>query len=214
MSTVSASSLKTFFLGVVLLMVGQMANAAVITFNMTNVNVNPGDSIPLILQGQNFATGVNGATANGTLGGGVTLSWDPSVLTLPSFTAANIVFPGDEFFGSSVPIVLDNTAGTLSFSVASFIGTSLVDFNIANLTFSALQAGSTAVGITVSLADIWSDGVGAVDVSPTAIGGNVTVTAVPLPTPLLLLLSGLCGVVAIGRARSSAMDGTVPRRLS
>lgn len=192
---------KTAIIGAGLLLAGQAANAAIITFNQTNVNVTEGDLFALTLVGQDFTAGVGGATANGTLGGGVTLSWNPTVLTLPSFTAANIVFPGDQFFGSTVPILLDNTAGTLSFSVASFFGTNLTAFNIAVLNFTALAAGATTVDIVVSTTDVWADGVGAVDVHPTAIDGAVSVTAVPLPASVMLLAMGLLGLIAVGRSR-------------
>lgn len=206
-----AKTLRTAAAGIGLLFAGQAAQAATITLDQLNVNTTPGTDFTVTVLGQDFTAGTNGSTAGGTLGGGLTVAWNPAVITLDSLADLTIVFPGDELFAPAP--VLNSAAGTLSFSVASFNGTALSNFNIAQLTFTANAGGGvSAIDLTVSALDVWADnGFPPVDMTPTAVDGLVTVaiTAVPLPAPILLLGSGMLGLVLIARGKASRLHRTI-----
>ena len=128
---------------------------------------------------------------------GQRVSWDPSILSLSSVSR---IFPGDMGFGADGTI--DNTLGTLTdLSVTSFTGTANTSFDIATLTFSADNLGLSSTSILISVIDVWTDQNGEAIAQPTAIGGSVNV--VPIPGSILLLGSGILGLVGLSRRKRS-----------
>ena len=180
-----------------------VAQAATITVNPFSPTVNNGDVFNISIIGTDFTVGSGGA-----IGGGFSLAWDPSILTLQSFA---LTFSGDQLFGQ--PGVVDNAAGTwTNADVTSFNGTLLTDFDIATVTFLATNPTANPVvsptDVTIGLFGngddrIWFDSDGFVDVNPTFIGGSVTVNAVPVPAAVWLFGSGLLGLVGMARRKKA-----------
>jgi len=167
------------------------SQAANISFAPHNASVNAGDTIQIKLVGSDFA--------NGTFGGGLSVAWDASLLSLQSFDTS--VFPGDlGLADAGVNTVIDNNAGKLqNLSVASFFeGAPNASFDIAVLTFKGLAAGTSALEaslgqFTSGFDNIWTDynnDVIGLQFVPSSL--NV-VAAVPVPGAAWLFGSVLLG---------------------
>lgn len=156
----------------------QAANQVVLSPGASTLQ--PGQTIELTLSGADFDSL--------TLGGGVSLQWNPAVLDLVS---VNVDAANWEFARSGG--LLDAASGTLSeLYFASFNGRS-GSFNIASLRFVADGPGVSDVTLSGAPAFPFSDEMGevmAIDFS----GARLTVSAVPEPASALLLLAGLCGL--------------------
>jgi hypothetical protein len=177
-----------------------VANAATIEFLPQDIVTTHPDTFLVEVVGRNFDPGTNGSTSGGTAGGGLTINWNPAVLTLDGFV---LDFSGDQ--GLAPPP--SSGPGTLSFSVSSFFITEPnPNFGIADLTFSTVAPGFTNTSIVISAIDVWPDADGIVDMTPGGVGGTVTVNdggVIPIPGTALLFGSGLLGIVAIGRKKRS-----------
>ncbi len=174
-----------------------VAGAATIELLPPTINDSVGSTFTLDVVGRNFDIGSGGSN-----GGGLTIDWDPAVIGLfGGLSGLNITFAGDQFFAS--PPTLDVGAGSLDFSVSSLNGVAATNFDIAVLTFEALNPGTTTTGITISAIDVWPDFAGTTDVVPTGVGANVTVNPVPLPPAVFLFGSALAGLGFVGRRRKS-----------
>lgn len=199
---------KKHFLAVGLLaltgLLSVATEAATITFSPLASNVAAGDEIQIMLVGRDFTDG-----EGGTFGGGVSVAWNPALLSLESYDTG--VFAGDKFLASSNTLtVIDNNLGTLAnLSVASFFtGVESADFDIAILNFRGLAAGQTTLEASIGyftsgFENIWTD---ASDFSPIALEpvfgtAAVTVTAVPVPAAAWLMGSGLVGLAGVARRR-------------
>lgn len=126
------------------------------------------------------------------------LGFDPTVLAAVSIVEGPFLTSGG-FTTSFVPGTPDNTAGTLTATAASLIGTvSGVngDDTIARVTFQALKSGTSAL----TLANVILLDSGSADITATSLDGTVTVTAtVPEPSLWLLLATGGVGLLGFGR---------------
>jgi hypothetical protein len=174
-----------------------VAQAATITVSPFSPTVNIGDVFNISIIGTEFTVG-----SGGTIGGGFSLAWDPNILTLQGFV---LTFPGDQLFGQ--PGIVDLAAGTwTNADVTSFNGTTLADFEIATVTFQAINIGVSPTDVTIGLFDdginerLWADSDGLIDVNPTFIGGSVTV--VPVPAAVWLFGSGILGLIGVARRRN------------
>lgn len=173
--------------------------AATITVDPLHAAVISGSTFNIKVVGQDFTD-----FAGGTIGGGFSLSWDPSILTLDAYS---LTFPGDQTFGQLG--VVDLTAGTLlNADVTSFNGTTLADFDIAVLTFTALNVGVSPTDVSIGLFSggserIWADSSGFNNTTPNFVDGTVTVNPVPVPAAVWLFGSGLLGLIGVARRRNA-----------
>lgn len=176
------------------------SQAAIVSFTPDNAFVAAGDTIQIKLVGSDFT--------NGTYGGGLSVSWDASLLSLQSYDTS--VFPGDLGLADvGVNTVVDNNAGTLSnLSVASFFdGAPNASFDIAVLTFKGLAAGTSALQaslgqFTSGFDNIWTDYNNDV-ISLQFVPSSLNVTAVPVPGAAWLFGSVLLGGLgAVRRQRA------------
>ncbi len=180
-----------------------VVQAARIVAEAADVSITAGDTVVVTIAGREFTDG-----EGGTLGGGLSFSWDPSILTLESWNTE--VFPGDQFFANdNTTTTVDNTVGTLAnVSVSSFSGTDEAAFDIAQLVFRGVGMGTSSINIGSGYFDsgreiVWVDnriGAGAFDLQPSFIGTEVTVIAASIPLPAALpLLTG--ALVLLGAAQ-------------
>jgi hypothetical protein len=182
-----------------MLAVAGAADAATVQINPATLAVADGAVFNLTVEGANFA--------EATSGGGFELTWDTSVLSLTS-TVPEIVaslsangFDGPALLGG----VSIDPAGILQVAAGKFFELPVSGtFDIATLTFEALQPGvtTTALGI-FALQDVWlgADGITPLANQPDYVGAEVTVNAVPVPSAVWLFGSGLLGMVGVARRR-------------
>lgn len=168
-----------------------MAGAAVITVNPLDSDQLLNSIFDLTITGSDFVGTVD--LVAGTSGGGVDIAWNPTILFLNSIDTT--VFPGDATFGFSS---IDGAAGTATLSVSGFNPIADTSFNVATLNFAAIGLGLSTIGLSGST-DVWPDGTGLIDASPSFTSGSVNV--VPIPGSLLLLGTGLVGLVGMGRKK-------------
>jgi len=178
----------------VLLLGAATASAELIQPNNPGL-VNPGDSFTVLISGSGFA--------NGTVGGGLSVAWDPNRLSLVGYDTS--VFPGDMLVTNSTT-VLDAPAGTLSnLDFGSFDPVLLSDFDLVALSFTALAPGVSPINLsighyTLGGAALWFDS-NYTQLDPVFAAGQVTI--VPVPAALWLMGSGLLWLAGIARRKHS-----------
>lgn len=204
----------SLFGGIAFLAASGVVNGSVVTLAPLNpVYVVGEDPITIDIVGQDFTAGsvtasggTNLASNDGTSGGPFQLSWDPALLTL---TGVTLTFPYAVFPGSFD----DSTPGLLTGDVFDFGGfpsppggTSLANFDIAQLTFTFVgPTGTSAADLTLgNSGNAWAEYDGAADMDPVFIGGSISIQAVPVPPAVLLMASGLMGLIGVARRRKSA----------
>lgn len=142
-----------------------------------------GDSFSVTVRGEGFNTGITG--------GGFDLDFNPDVLELGLVTINTTIFN----FGSKAGTT-DNDLGELrDLGFGNFFGDSSVSFLIATLDFTATGAGVSALDLTPGPFNMVDELGTTINDSATFVGGSVTVTAIPLPAAVWLLLGavGLLG---------------------
>jgi hypothetical protein len=189
----------------------------------SSVTVSPAPAGPIPVGPAAYSAAIVGDFTDvpgGTSGGGITLSWDPSILTLDTAASGfstdilNVIIgqiianSGDAGLASAS---VNQAAGTLTASFTlcpnAFPCAALTSFNMYNLVFDAVNPGTTPVDVGLSLiGDVWynSDFTAPLTPQPTLGGVTVTVSAVPVPPAVWLFGSGLLGLVGVARRRRAA----------
>lgn len=130
---------------------------------------------------------------NKVFGGAYDLSYDASILQLD-----DIVFPASWEF--AVDKGTPGPAGTVSdIYFNTFAAPRSGDFLTSTLKFTAIGEGTSAITLTPSASFPFGDEFQN-EVSVSFVPGNVTVTAVPEPSSLMLMLAGI-GVAAVVASR-------------
>lgn len=166
--------------GAVLAVFTAVSQAATVSLSPLSQNVALGNPVSLLLN-MDF-------TGDPTLGGGVDIFYNSSLLSFVSFTFDSGL--GDETSLRRLPDVLTNELNGLAFnSFTGLSGPSLVG----TLTFNTIGAGTAL--FTMADNDFPAGGFySAATFDPQAVtyqGVSVNVTAVPLPAAVWLMLSGM-----------------------
>ncbi len=161
--------------------------AATVSILSGSVEVMPNEAIALKVSGTGFSSSADG--------GDFTISWDPSVLSYIGFSVADP--PWDTSF-INVTDVATGILNSVSVADSAFGGPGAV-FDIGTLSFTVVGGigDSTAVSIADGLVGWVAPGV----VPITTTYNSASVKVVPIPATAYLLLSGVVGLVAIGRRK-------------
>ena len=128
--------------------------------------------------------------------GDFTINWDPTVLSYTSIAIANP--PWDSIF------VDDSSAaaGLIDLVILGTSGPALTAFDIATISFNVLGADGATTDITMADAFTGWSIPGGIQTPVTYVDGQVTVSPVPVPAAVWLMMSGLLGLVGVARRRS------------
>jgi hypothetical protein len=156
-----------------------------------------------VAAGATFPVDVNIANVSDLFAFAFDIGFTPGTLSAVSVTEGPFLGGGGTTF--FLPGAIDNTSGTISFNADTLIG-SIPGVSgsgtLAILDFTALSAGTSPINIlNVSLLDSTLS-----PISSTTVNGNATVgaQAVPEPSSMLLLATGL--LVAFGVARRKSFS--------
>jgi hypothetical protein len=191
--------MKQIFVGIAFALASVASQAALVEIVPSSQTVNVGDNVIVDVLGSGFTTT--------TVGGGFSLTFDPSVLDLQpagvQLMGANPPAPPTLPWDSTFPRTETLSPGSLAdFSFNNFNGVS-GDFPIAHLIFKAVGAGSTALALSASGMFPFGDAIG----TPMAVEfQGATVTAVPEPAAWGLLAAGLAFVGYVGARRRHSLQ--------
>lgn len=206
------SKFTTGMLGVISLLIVNLANASTISLTPSASTVGIGDTFTLNITGSGFA--------DGTTAGGANLTWDASVLELVSGSAQLASGLQSDGTGTGGTFKWEALSGSTSIGVldvaAYFTDTDLFGnpfpvtgsaFDFMTLSFSVLAAplvNPTEISISNSLiGGFWQSGLNTDITDVVYNNATVTVSAVPVPAAVWLFGSGLLGLVAVARRRAA-----------
>ncbi len=155
------------------------AQSIVVTPSSSTIKV--GDTVSIDFMGKGFT--------DATFGGGFNLSFDPTVVTLVSMTLPSR-WDGFRFGG-----LLDAASGTVSDVNGATFTPIGGDFLLATAVFRGLNDGTSPLNLSAS-SDFPFAKAGGLEIPVTFQGGSITVSSVPEPDSLALLLVGVAGVAA------------------
>lgn len=163
---------------ILLMLIGTTTNAATISMTPSTNNVVLGSAFSVDILGSNFP--------DDTLGGGLSLTFDPIILELTS-----VSFTTSDFTFFNVPGTIDNVNGTLiNLNVSDFLGLNGGSFQIATLEFLALGVGISTLELTGISNSPWGFGTPPVVITPINFQ-TASVNVAPVPIPPALGLFGL-----------------------
>ncbi len=173
---------------------GLFANATIaatvsITPEVSQYGIN--DTVTLSIDGSDFTQSVDGA--------GITVSWDPSILTYTGTSIDNPPWDTSSYIDTSAASgILDRI----------FVGSSSgagTDFALADITFTPLALGTTEVLIGTSGGGCVPGACGVFSVHGELLTNytQAEVNVVPIPAAIWLFGSGLLGLLGIGHHRLS-----------
>lgn len=149
-----------------------------------------GDTFTLQVEGKDFSTAI--------VGGGFGLTFDPTKLQLDG-----VAIPAAWEFAPRGGLI-DNASGTLADAAfTTFISPQAGDFLAATLTFRAVGAAPGPLGTVVQLTSsplVFGD-VNVNTITPTFGSATITISAVPEPSSLALVLAGAGGLGWVARRR-------------
>lgn len=168
----------------------------VVKFDTGIVYAELGASFVLVLQGAGFDATAGGLTINNLSGGQrLNLTFSADVLAISSVS----IDPRWSFAAANKPGVINNAAGTLTgMAFGAFPASTDASFNIARITFTALQAAPAEVVVTaVDFAGRVNNVAGS-SIVASFVPSQVQVSAVPEPQGWLMLAAGI-GWLALRR---------------
>ena len=173
---------------VFLLTVATAAQSSTVYIDPVSQTVNLGDTVSIALKGQDFSQTIEG--------GGINLSFDPTVLQLTNVTVDDTTW---EFF--TTPGTINNTTGHLTdLTFSSFAGNS-GSFSIAQITFQATGLGTSPLVLTESTLNPFASG-GSL-LTPAVSFANAEIQAVPLPAAMWLFFSGMGTLSFFGKRKAN-----------
>lgn len=181
---------RKILLAAALLLSSIQAQSASIAFQPTPGSSNLGEIFTLEVMALDFPT---------TVGGGANLYFDASVVNV---LAVNIDTDMWNFGSTGVyEGTIDNTAGSVTgILMNTFPGVPAGDFVAFTIDFQAMGVGTSTLVLTDHALNPWADDFGNA-INPDYIPGEISVSAVPLPAALWLLLSGLGGLGLVRKRR-------------
>ena len=165
------------------------SQAAFITWNSTANNVGESSVFTLNVIGTGFVDNVDG--------GGIDLSFDPSVLNVLSVSIDTVVWD----FTTSTGII-DNVAGTVNGIAVTALSSVTGDFSVASIEFQAV--GIAGLNTDLLLAEYalnpWASG--GSNITPLSfVNANVAISPVPVPAAVWLFGSGLLTLLSVARRK-------------
>ena len=147
-----------------------------------------------VTAGQLFSMNIMGSFLPGETieGGGLNLSFSPSVLSVSNVSINTALF---DFY--SLPGTVNNAAGTISGMVFNTVTGASGNFLIATVDFKALGTGGTNLLLSEYSLNPFSSASAGTSLSVTYQPASIVVAAVPLPAAIWLLLSGM-GLMGLG----------------
>lgn len=189
MTTLELKSAK-WLSALVLLTSGAAAQAVpTLGFDLDTLSVQVGDSFVLLLQGTGFDSTADGLAIDNLSGGQkLNLSFPAAALQLESV----VIDPRWSFAAANKTGVIDNAAGTLTgLAFGTFPATADDSFDIARISFTALDAGAATVAISAAQLIGRVNNLAGTTIAASTLPSAVQVSAVPEPQAWAMLAAGL-----------------------